>query len=104
MFHTCIFESLAGHPRDGLEAVSYYKKHWRQIDLVILEMVMPQMGGRETFQRMKGTNPAVRAILSSGYSINGDAQTILNDGVRAFLQKPFQRTELSRVIAEALAG
>jgi CheY-like chemotaxis protein len=88
--------------KDGAEAVAYYREAWRSIDLVILDMVMPAFGGRETFLAMRETNPAVRAILSSGYSLNGQAQAILDEGVLDFVQKPFQLRELSSKVAAAL--
>jgi two-component system, cell cycle sensor histidine kinase and response regulator CckA len=60
--------------KDGKEAVDYYRMSWREIDLVLLDMVMPELGGRDTFAAMRRINPAVRVILSSGYSINSEAQ------------------------------
>jgi len=53
---------------NGAEAVEYYRKAWKQTDLVILDMVMPEMNGRETFLAMRRINPDIRALLSSGYS------------------------------------
>jgi CheY-like chemotaxis protein len=73
-----------------------------QVDLVILDMVMPEMGGRDTFLAMRRINPQVRALLSSGYSLNGEAQGILNEGVLGFVGKPYCRAELSRSVAETL--
>ncbi len=89
---------------DGREAVEYYREHWRKLDLVILDMVMPQMGGREAFVALRGINPDVRALLSSGYSLDGEAQSILDEGVLGFIGKPYHRTELSRKIEEALGA
>jgi len=54
---------------NGAEAVEYYRKAWKQTDLVILDMVMPEMNGRETFLAMRRINPDIRALLSSGYSL-----------------------------------
>ena len=87
---------------NGLEAVEYYRENWRDIDLVILDMVMPVMGGREAFHAMKKINPEIKAILSSGFSINGAAQGILNDGVLSFIGKPFNQAEIAREIARIL--
>jgi CheY-like chemotaxis protein len=89
---------------DGQEAVEYYKEHWRKLDLVILDMVMPRLGGHETFVAMQKINPRIRALLSSGYSLNGDAQTILDEGVLGFVGKPYQRTDLAQKISEALSA
>lgn len=88
--------------KDGDEAVKYYKKSWKHIDLVILDMVMPKMDGRETFLAMREINPDVKVILSSGYSINGKAHELLDEGVMAFIQKPYRRAILSQRIAEIL--
>jgi len=89
---------------NGREAVDCYEQSWRKIDLVLLDMMMPVMGGRETFARMKKINPAILAILSSGYSIDGAAQSILDDGVRAFIRKPYQLLQLSEQVAQVLRG
>jgi len=55
------------------------------------------------YERLKEINPSVRAILSSGYSMNGMAKAIMDKGVRLFLQKPFRLDELSRRIRDALS-
>jgi two-component system cell cycle sensor histidine kinase/response regulator CckA len=69
---------------------------------VILDMIMPDMGGGETYLALKSVNPGVRTILSSGYSINGQARTIMDQGVNAFLQKPFNIQNLSQKIRDVL--
>jgi CheY-like chemotaxis protein len=96
----------AGHSvlqaANGREAVALYRQHWQLIDLVILDMVMPEMSGRDTFRALKEINPAVRVLLASGFSVDGEAQSILDDGVRGFLQKPFLRAEMVRQIAEVM--
>ena len=71
-------------------------------DLVILDMIMPDMGGGETFDRLKEIDPDIKVLLSSGYSINGQATEILNRGCKGFLQKPFDIKELSLRIREVL--
>ena len=88
----------------GQEALYLYEKHRGNIDLVILDMVMPDMGGGETFDRLNEIDQDVRVLLSSGYSINGHAQEILDRGCSGFIQKPFAMVELSRKIYEALDG
>jgi len=86
----------------GREAVELYRTHHDRIDLVILDMVMPVWGGGETFDELKRINPRIKAILSSGYSLNGEAKTILGRGVKAFIQKPFLVDQVSRTIREVL--
>jgi PAS domain S-box-containing protein len=86
----------------GADALEIYRADHEQIDLIILDMIMPGMGGGELLDRMKDVNPGVRVILSSGYSINGEAKAILARGARLFLQKPFRLDDLSQKIRGAL--
>ena len=72
------------------------------IDLVILDMIMPVMGGGETYDRMKEISPDIKVLLSSGYSIDGQATEILERGCNGFIQKPFTMKELSQNIREVL--
>ena len=88
--------------RSGKEGVDVYKKHREEIDLVILDMIMPDMGGGEAYDRMKEENPDVKVILSSGYSVDGQATEILERGCDAFIQKPFNIKEMSGKIREIL--
>ncbi|GAB4346698.1 MAG: hypothetical protein Kow0099_28180 [Candidatus Abyssubacteria bacterium] len=80
--------------RDGEEAVKIYKEYRDRIHLTILDMIMPRMGGRETFLKLKSINPAVKTLLSTGYSQNGKAKEILDSGVLGFLQKPYHAEAL----------
>ena len=89
---------------NGQEAVEMYKKNQERIEMVLLDMVMPVMGGGETFDRIKEMNAKVKVLLSSGYSIEGEAKEILDRGCDAFIQKPFNLKELSRKIKEILGG
>jgi PAS domain S-box-containing protein len=83
---------------DGAKAINIYGEHNGGISLVILDMVMPRMGGHETFLKLKEMNPAVKALLSTGYSQNAKAKEILKNGVMGFVQKPYQLDEfLSKV-------
>jgi two-component system cell cycle sensor histidine kinase/response regulator CckA len=86
----------------GTDAMDIYRADHGKIDLVILDMIMPGMGGGELLDRMKAVNADVRIILSSGYSLNGEARTIMARGARLFLQKPFRLDNLSQKIREAL--
>ncbi len=88
--------------RNGKEAVELYKKDQARIDIVILDMIMPEMGGGEAYDRLKEINPHVRVLLSSGYSIDGEATEILERGCNGFVQKPFSMKELSRRMREIL--
>ncbi|OPY69351.1 MAG: Blue-light-activated protein [Syntrophorhabdaceae bacterium PtaU1.Bin034] len=86
----------------GVEAVEVFSRKKGEIDLVILDMIMPEMGGGETFDMLKKIDPLVRVILSSGYSITGEANRIVERGCRGFIQKPFTPVELSRKVREAM--
>ena len=86
---------------DGLEGVSRYRDLWREIDLVVLDMIMPNMSGGDCFRRMKEINPKARVVLSSGYSMDGAIQDVMNEGILAFIQKPYRLEELSRVVGTA---
>jgi CheY-like chemotaxis protein len=87
---------------DGAAALEIYKSRGKDISLVILDMVMPKIGGGETFDRLKKINPAIKVILCSGYSIDGQATEILKRGCQAFIQKPFNLRTLSQHIRAVL--
>jgi signal transduction histidine kinase/CheY-like chemotaxis protein len=102
-----ILKSLGYHvltARSGHEAIEKYKANWEGISLVILDMVMPEMGGSETFEGLKEINPEVKAILSSGYSLNSQAIRIMEKGCYAFIQKPFTISSLAQKIRKVLDG
>jgi PAS domain S-box-containing protein len=89
---------------DGAQALEHYEKEWRSIDLVILDMVMPVMGGKEAFIAMRKINPDIVALLSSGFSIDGEPQNIIDEGVKGFIQKPFRRGELAQKVMEVFGA
>jgi two-component system cell cycle sensor histidine kinase/response regulator CckA len=86
----------------GSRALEMYPGEPDRIDLVILDMLMPGMGGRETFQKLKEADPRVRVLLSSGYSLDGEAQQVITAGARGFIQKPYRLVNLSHKVAEIL--
>ncbi len=86
----------------GKEAIEVYKKNKDRIDIVVLDMIMPDMGGGETFDRLKEIYPDIKVLLSSGYSITGQAQEIIDRGCSGFIQKPFNLNTLSQKIRETL--
>ncbi len=88
--------------RNGKEAIKLYKIHKDEIDLIILDMIMPEMSGQEAFEHFRKFNPEVRIMLSSGYSIEGQAQDILEKGCNGFIQKPFSLEELNKKINKIL--
>ncbi|MBN2398073.1 MAG: PAS domain S-box protein [Deltaproteobacteria bacterium] len=88
--------------RSGKEAVEIYKEKRKEINLVILDMIMPDLGGGETYDILRKMNPRIKVLLSSGYSINGQAREILEKGCDGFIQKPFSIEQLSQKIRELL--
>jgi len=86
----------------GEEALNLFKADPAQIDLVILDMIMPDLSGAETFERLKAIGPGVKVLLSSGYSIDGEAAGILKRGCDGFIQKPFDLQSLSKKIRDVL--
>ena len=87
---------------NGSEAVAIYQEQRAEIELIILDMIMPGMGGGETFDRLKQINPDVRVLLSSGYSLEGQAKDILTRGCLGFIQKPYKIEELAKKIQDIL--
>lgn len=79
----------------GEEALEIYENNINRIDLSVIDMIMPNMSGGELFDKMTAINPAVKVLLASGYSIEGEAREILKRGCRGFIQKPFTISELS---------
>ncbi|MCX8022340.1 MAG: PAS domain S-box protein [Syntrophorhabdaceae bacterium] len=88
--------------KGGLEAIEIYKKEGDHIALVILDMIMPGMTGEETYVKLKEINPSIKVILSSGYSMNSQATSIMEKGCNGFIQKPFNMVELSAKIKDVL--
>jgi PAS domain S-box-containing protein len=86
----------------GQEAVAVYMEKRGKIDLVILDMIMPGISGSGTFDQLREINPDVKVLLASGYSINGQAQSIIDRGCNGFIQKPFQLKQLSQRVREML--
>jgi PAS domain S-box-containing protein len=86
----------------GQEAIAVYMEKRAEIDLVIMDMIMPGISGGRAFDILREINPDVAVILASGYSVEGEARMIINRGCRGFIQKPFHLQELSRKVREAL--
>ena len=80
--------------RSGKEAIEIYKNHTEEIAMIILDIVMPGMGGAETYDRLQQINPDSKVLLSSGYSIDGQATEILRRSCNGFIQKPFNNREV----------
>ena len=86
----------------GREAMELYRSRSGEIDLVILDMIMPGMSGGETFEQLRIVRPDVKVLLASGYSIDGQAREIMDRGCLGFIQKPFSVQDLSLKVRDAL--
>ena len=90
---------LASHGRDGIKI---YKENQETINLVILDMIMPVMGGKETFHALREINPDVPVLLCSGYSQEEAFGELLQAGARGFISKPFRYNELLSKVEEQI--
>lgn len=84
----------------GREALQVFRERLSDVRAVLLDMSMPEMGGKETYLALRALRAEVPVILTTGFSLNEEAQTILDLGVRAFLPKPFDVGQLSATLAE----
>ena len=84
---------LAGSSRETMEI---YKKNRERINVVLLDMIMPEMGGSEIYDQLKAIKSDIKVLLSSCYSINGLAKITLAKGCDGFIQKPFSLRDLSQ--------
>ncbi|HOD55529.1 MAG TPA: response regulator, partial [Candidatus Cloacimonadota bacterium] len=87
---------------NGEEGVLIFKENMEKIDLIILDMIMPVMGGRETFRHIREISESVPVIIASGFAKEEDMKALKKQGVGGFLQKPFRRAELAEMVATKL--
>jgi CheY-like chemotaxis protein len=87
----------------GEEAIRIYRDKSGEIDLVLLDMIMPRMNGKEVFLKLKEINPSVCVCITSGYTQTPQAQEIIDLGVRGFIYKPYTIRDLAHRMREILA-
>ena len=87
---------------DGEEALEVYAREKENISLVILDMVMPKMGGKETLARLVENYPGIKVLISSGFHQEETREVLTNLGARGFVQKPYRRSDLIKAVSEAL--
>jgi CheY-like chemotaxis protein len=80
--------------KSGEEAIEVYKENHSRIDMAILDMILPDMGGGDTYDRLKEINPGIKVLLASGYDIDYQGRDIMERGCDGFIQKPFNMNEL----------
>ena len=87
---------------NGIEGVRMVQEQPERYDLVILDMMMPEMGGAETFQQIRRIRPDMKVLISSGYSADGERSDLLREGASGFLQKPFDTSDIAAAVREVL--
>ena len=90
--------------RDGMEAVGFYERHQRQIVMVVLDMVMPELDGEETFVILRKMNPNVKVLITSGWSLDDKLEQLKALGINGYLPKPYSEQELYDAINDAMGG
>lgn len=88
---------------DGNTALLWYHTNHATCDLVILDYSMPVINGKECFLAMQKIHPSIKAIITSGYAVDGEIKKALNAGVCSFLQKPFGLDGLLKKVQEVLS-
>ncbi len=87
---------------NGLEGLNIYKEKQNDIDMIILDMIMPVMGGREALAKIRELNDSIPILISSGFAKEEDLEDISNLGIAGFLNKPFRKLQLAEKISEIL--
>ncbi|HCV42193.1 MAG TPA: hypothetical protein DGH68_01825 [Bacteroidetes bacterium] len=89
--------------RDGMEALQIYRERWKEIALVVLDLVMPKLDGGQTFLEMKKSNPAIKAFFCTGYSSDQVISSLLSEESLCALQKPFKPMEFMKMVKGVLS-
>ena len=90
--------------KSGKEAIDVYKENHNRVDMVILDMILPDMGGGDTYDRLKEINPGIKVLLASGYDIDYQGSDIMERGCDGFIQKPYNMNELLEKIRGILTS
>jgi len=89
---------------NGEHALEVYGANRDEISLVMLDMIMPRMGGKEAYLRLREQAPDLKVLFCSGFSCEGTENELLEMGAGGFIQKPYNRSELSRAVARILGN
>jgi PAS domain S-box-containing protein len=90
--------------RSGKEAIDLYRSNTENLDLVALDMIMPEKSGKATYEELKKIDPGIKVLLVSGYSLNKQIEELISQGCNGFIQKPFDILELSQKLREILGN
>jgi PAS domain S-box-containing protein len=88
--------------KDGRQALDLYTAHRDKISLVILDLIMPKMGGKQCLRELAKTNPSIKVIIASGYSANGHTKNALESGAKGFVNKPYDIRQVLEVVRGVL--
>lgn len=87
---------------NGLDAVEIYRENPNEVDLVLLDMVMPKLGGHQTFYKIKELDPEAKILLSSGYVSEDEVNDLLEQGAKGFLPKPHRISKMAQEVRRIL--
>ncbi len=88
--------------KDGAVGVALYREHWRELELVILDMIMPQMDGKDAFLAMKALNPDIACLMASGFSASDNVEAARSSGICGVIQKPFTKAQLLAAVSQVM--
>jgi CheY-like chemotaxis protein len=87
---------------DGEEGVRYFREISENVDMVILDLIMPKLGGHDCFVELRKIDPSIPVVISSGFGIDTEVQKMLDSGAKGFIQKPYRFADLSKIISEKI--
>lgn len=88
--------------QDGESALEIYQARGQDISLVVLDLIMPGMGGRHCLGKLLEVNPSAKILIASGYALNGETKKVIDAGARGFVKKPYEIKQFLRTVREAL--
>jgi CheY-like chemotaxis protein len=100
MLETCGYYVMTAN--NGNECLDIYKSQSHKIDLIILDMIMPQKSGKDTFIELKAFDENVKVLLTSGFKQDERIKNITNMGIKGFIQKPYTLEQLSKTVYDTI--
>lgn len=100
MLHECGYRTITAS--NGEEGIQIYKIKQNEIDIVLLDMIMPKMSGEEVYEELRKINPGIKVVLTSGFKKDEKVERIMNKGIEYFLQKPYTIQKISSVVYAAI--